>query len=73
VILCVTSTAFCGSDLHLFHGTVQGMEPGQTLGHENIGIVEEAGPAVEEVKIGDKVMIIPKSQNLHMNQQIHYR
>ena len=57
VILRVTSTALCGSDLHLFHGTVQGMEPGQTLGHEFMGIVEEAGPAVEEVKIGDKVVI----------------
>jgi S-(hydroxymethyl)glutathione dehydrogenase / alcohol dehydrogenase len=34
IILRVTSTALCGSDLHLYHGTVQGMEPGQTLGHE---------------------------------------
>ena len=34
VILRVTSTALCGSDLHLYHGTVPGMEPGQTLGHE---------------------------------------
>jgi len=38
IILCVTSTALCGSDLHLYHGTVPGMEPGQTLGHEFMGL-----------------------------------
>jgi S-(hydroxymethyl)glutathione dehydrogenase / alcohol dehydrogenase len=57
VILRVTSTALCGSDLHLYHGTVQGMEPGQTLGHEFMGVIEDAGPEVHEVKIGDKVVI----------------
>ena len=50
IILRVTSTALCGSDLHLYHGTVQGMEPGQTLGHEFMGIVEEIGSSVKEVK-----------------------
>jgi S-(hydroxymethyl)glutathione dehydrogenase / alcohol dehydrogenase len=57
VILRVTSTALCGSDLHLYHGTVQGMEPGQTLGHEFMGVIEEAGTEVHEVKVGDKVVI----------------
>jgi S-(hydroxymethyl)glutathione dehydrogenase / alcohol dehydrogenase len=53
VILRVTSTAICGSDLHLYHRTVPGMQPGQTLGHEFMGIVEEeAGPEVHEVKKG---------------------
>jgi S-(hydroxymethyl)glutathione dehydrogenase/alcohol dehydrogenase len=56
-ILRVTSTALCGSDLHLYHGTVAGMEPGQTLGHEFMGVIEEAGPEVQEVKVGDKVVI----------------
>jgi S-(hydroxymethyl)glutathione dehydrogenase/alcohol dehydrogenase len=46
VILRVTTSALYGSDLHLYHGTVQGMEPGQTLGHEFMGVVEEAGPSV---------------------------
>jgi len=41
IILKVTKTAICGSDLHLYHGTVKGMEPGQTLGHEFMGTVEE--------------------------------
>jgi S-(hydroxymethyl)glutathione dehydrogenase / alcohol dehydrogenase len=42
-ILRVTTTALCGSDLHLYHGTVAGMESGQTLGHEFMGVIEEIG------------------------------
>jgi|KBSMisStaDraftv2_1062788.scaffolds.fasta_scaffold58872_2 S-(hydroxymethyl)glutathione dehydrogenase/alcohol dehydrogenase len=57
IVLRITSTAICGSDIHLYHGTVPGMQPGQTLGHEFMGIVEEAGPHVTEVKKGDKVVI----------------
>lgn len=57
IILKVTSTALCGSDLHLYHGATPGMEPGQTLGHEFMGIVEEAGSSVHEVKVGDRVVI----------------
>ncbi len=57
VILKVTSTALCGSDLHLYHGVTPAMEPGQTLGHEFMGIIEEIGPAVHEVKVGDRVVI----------------
>ena len=49
-ILRITSTAICGSDLHLYHGTVPGMQPGQTLGHEFMGIVEEIGPVVTRSK-----------------------
>ncbi|HQP91684.1 MAG TPA: alcohol dehydrogenase catalytic domain-containing protein [Candidatus Omnitrophota bacterium] len=56
-IIKVTTTAICGSDLHLYHGTVTGMEPGQTLGHEFMGVVTEVGSnAVTEVKIGDRVV-----------------
>ncbi len=56
-ILKVTTTAICGSDLHLYHGSVEGMEPGQTLGHEFMGIIEETGPEVHEVKKGDRVVL----------------
>jgi S-(hydroxymethyl)glutathione dehydrogenase/alcohol dehydrogenase len=57
IVLRITSTAICGTDLHLYHGTVPGMQPGQTLGHEFMGVVEEAGPRVTEVKIGDKIVV----------------
>jgi len=49
-ILRVTTTALCGSDLHLYHGTAAGMEPGQTLGHEFMGVVEEIGSAVQRLR-----------------------
>ena len=63
VILRVTSTALCGSALHLYHGTVPGMEPGQTLGHEFMGVIEEAGSEVHEVKQGDRVVVPPEQWN----------
>ena len=47
VILRVTSTALCGSDLHLYHGTVPGMEPGQTLGHELWSQCDRSNPKGE--------------------------
>ncbi|NAL78766.1 alcohol dehydrogenase catalytic domain-containing protein [Nitrososphaera sp. AFS] len=56
-IIRITSTALCGSDLHLYHGTVPGMQPGQTLGHEFMGVVDEIWPEVHEVQVGDKVLI----------------
>lgn len=57
IILKVTKSAICGSDLHLFHGTFKSMEPGQTLGHEFAGVVEAKGDRVTEVKVGDRVVI----------------
>ncbi|MDF2539733.1 MAG: glutathione-dependent formaldehyde dehydrogenase [Herbinix sp.] len=57
IIVKVTSTAICGSDLHLVHGMVPNMPKGFVLGHETMGIVEEAGPEVHKVKKGDRVII----------------
>ncbi len=57
VLLRVTTTAICGSDLHIYHGAVSGMAPGQVLGHEFMGIVEEAGPEVHEVGVGERVVV----------------
>lgn len=56
-IVRVTATAICGSDLHLYNGFVLGMEPGDVLGHEFMGIVEEVGPEVRKVKRGDRVVV----------------
>src|SRR5262249_51853627 len=55
-ILRVTSTAICGSDLHLYDGFIPTMEPGDILGHEFMGEVVEVGPAVKNLKVGDRVV-----------------
>ena len=57
IILRVTATAICGSDLHIYRGKIPMMESGDILGHEFMGIVQEAGPAVTRVKVGDRVVI----------------
>lgn len=57
VILKITATCICGSDLHLYHGLISPDLPGQTLGHENVGIVEDVGSAVNFVKKGDRVVV----------------
>ena len=57
IILRVTATAICGSDLHIYRGKIPGMEDGDILGHEFMGIVEDVGPGVTRVKRGDRVVI----------------
>ncbi|PMD62736.1 GroES-like protein [Hyaloscypha bicolor E] len=56
VILKVTGSTVCGSDLHLLHGTVVELEKGDILGHEFCGVVESMGPAVKGLKQGDRVV-----------------
>ncbi|MCZ8521127.1 MULTISPECIES: zinc-dependent alcohol dehydrogenase [Paenibacillus] len=57
ILVRITSTAICGSDIHLVNGMVPGMPEGYVIGHEPMGIVEEAGPEVTRVKKGDRVII----------------
>lgn len=57
IILRVTATAICGSDLHIFRGKIPMMEHGDILGHEFMGIVEEVGRGVTRVKRGDRVVV----------------
>jgi threonine dehydrogenase-like Zn-dependent dehydrogenase len=57
IILRVTATAICGSDLHLYRGKVPGMKSGDILGHEFMGIVEDTGSAVTRLKKGDRVVV----------------
>ena len=57
VILRVTATAICGSDLDLYRGKIPATEEGDIFGHEFMGVVEEVGPEVTAVKKGDRVVI----------------
>ncbi|MGW5422224.1 zinc-dependent alcohol dehydrogenase [Streptomyces sp. NPDC003943] len=57
VIVKVTTTGLCGSDLHLYQVFGPFLEEGDILGHEPMGIVEEAGPEVSEVGPGDRVVV----------------
>src|SRR3977135_1422731 len=56
-IVRITSTAICGSDLHLYNGFVPTMEKGDILGHEFMGEVVEVGSAVKNLKVGDRVVV----------------
>jgi threonine dehydrogenase-like Zn-dependent dehydrogenase len=56
-IIRITSTAICGSDLHLYNGFVASMVKGDILGHEFMGEVVEVGPEVKNLQVGDRVVV----------------
>jgi glutathione-independent formaldehyde dehydrogenase len=56
VVIRVTSSAICGSDLHMYEGRT-GAEPGMVFGHENMGVVEEVGDGIATLKRGDRVVL----------------
>ena len=57
VIVKMTKTTICGTDLHILKGDVATCEPGRILGHEGIGIIDQIGSGVTELKQGDRVLI----------------
>lgn len=57
IVVRVSSTAICGSDLHIYNGEILGMYDDYVIGHEPMGIVEDVGPEVTRVKKGDRVII----------------
>jgi threonine dehydrogenase-like Zn-dependent dehydrogenase len=56
-IIKITSTAICGSDLHIYDGYIPTMQPGDIIGHEFMGEVVEVGSNVNNLKIGDRVVV----------------
>jgi threonine dehydrogenase-like Zn-dependent dehydrogenase len=56
-IVKITSTAICGSDLHLYDGYIPTLQGGDILGHEFMGEVVEVGPGVNNLKVGDRVVV----------------
>ena len=56
-IVRITSTAICGSDLHLYNGFMPGMARGDIIGHEFMGEIVETGRAVKNLKVGDRVVV----------------
>jgi len=55
-VIRITTANICGSDLHPYEGRAV-LEPGMVLGHENMGVVEEVGPGVDRIKVGDRVSV----------------
>ena len=56
-IVRITSSAICGSDLHLYEVMGPFLEPGDVLGHEPMGVVEEVGGEIKHVQPGDRVVV----------------
>jgi threonine dehydrogenase-like Zn-dependent dehydrogenase len=56
-IVRVTLAAICGSDLHLYHGLMPDTRIGHTFGHEFVGVVDQVGPSVQNLAVGDRVMV----------------
>jgi threonine dehydrogenase-like Zn-dependent dehydrogenase len=56
-VIKITTTAICGSDLHLLDGFIPAMEPGDIMGHEFMGEVVEKGPEVKNLAVGDRVVV----------------
>jgi threonine dehydrogenase-like Zn-dependent dehydrogenase len=57
VVIKLTASAICGTDLHFIRGTFPGMEKGTILGHEGVGVIEEVGKNVRNFKVGDRVVV----------------
>jgi glutathione-independent formaldehyde dehydrogenase len=55
-IIRITTANICGSDLHPYEGRAP-LDAGMVLGHENMGVIEEVGPGVNRVKVGDRVSV----------------
>jgi threonine dehydrogenase-like Zn-dependent dehydrogenase len=57
VLVRITATSICGSDLHLYNNELPGMMSGDVLGHECMGVIQKVGPHVQNLKIGQRVVV----------------
>jgi len=57
IVLKITATTICGSDLHLYSGNMMNMKDGDILGHEFMGIIEDVGAAVKKFQVGQRVVV----------------
>jgi threonine dehydrogenase-like Zn-dependent dehydrogenase len=69
VIVRLTSSAICGTDLHIYRGISGSANPPWVLGHEGVGIVQEIGDAVQLVKPGDRVIVPSVFEDGHFHIQ----
>ena len=56
-LIRLTTSAICGTDLHMVRGTLAGMVPGTVLGHEGVGVIEAVGDEVRSFRPGDRVVV----------------
>jgi alcohol dehydrogenase len=59
VVVRITKTTICGSDIHIKHGMLPGISPGTVVGHEFVGVVAEAGSGVKKFRPGDRIAVAP--------------
>lgn len=57
IVLKVTGSTICGSDLHLLHAEILALQKGDILGHEFMGVIDKVGPGVTKRKVGDRVVV----------------
>ena len=55
-IVRVTTSALCGTDMHIYHGKIPNVPAGWIVGHEFCGVVEDVGDAITEFEVGDRVV-----------------
>lgn len=56
-VIRITTTTICGSDLHMYHNQVKGLQKGDILGHEFVGVVDSVGSGVSKFRVGDRVVV----------------
>lgn len=71
-IVRITTSAICGTDLHIYHGIMSSAEVPYPVGHEAMGIVEEVGDAVDNLQVGDRVVVfgLPEDGVIDTDNQI---